>query len=125
LRRGDKHGLTSKLKPTEVDDLVTYLARSSCSASSTSCSSSAASTRERDAAVDRKLRGCRSARCLTNIPLSSGAGAALLGELSRLLAARFEKPERWVMTSLQPGLAMTFGGTDAPRPSWPSRTWER
>jgi phenylpyruvate tautomerase len=39
---------------------------------------------------------------------------ALLGELSRLLASRFNKPERWVMTSLQPAQTMTFGGTDAP-----------
>ena len=39
---------------------------------------------------------------------------ALLGELSRLLASRFGKPERWVMTCLVPGLAMTFGGTPAP-----------
>jgi len=38
----------------------------------------------------------------------------LLDELSRLLAARFGKPERWVMTALQPGLTMTFGGSDAP-----------
>jgi phenylpyruvate tautomerase len=52
---------------------------------------------------------------LTNVPAPEpSAGQALLGELSRLLAARFGKPERWVMTSLQPGLAMTFGGTTAP-----------
>jgi hypothetical protein len=50
---------------------------------------------------------------LTNVP-ALPAGAALLGDLSRLLATHFGKPERWVMTSLQPGLAMTFGGTDAP-----------
>ena len=52
---------------------------------------------------------------LTNVSAPAPAtGTALLGELSRLLAARFGKPERWVMTSLQPGLAMTFAGTDAP-----------
>src|SRR6266436_1752748 len=52
---------------------------------------------------------------LTNVPPPApAAGKALLGDLSRLLAARFGKPERWVMTALQPGLAMTFGGTDAP-----------
>jgi phenylpyruvate tautomerase len=39
---------------------------------------------------------------------------ALLSDLSRLLASRFHKPERWVMTCLSPGLAMTFGGTPAP-----------
>jgi hypothetical protein len=52
---------------------------------------------------------------LTNVPAPVPAkGSALLGDLSRLLAARFGKPERWVMTTLQPGLSMTFGGTDAP-----------
>src|SRR5438270_5052408 len=51
---------------------------------------------------------------LTNVAPPVSAGPSLLGDLSRLLAARFGKPERWVMTSLQPGLAMTFGGTDAP-----------
>ena len=39
---------------------------------------------------------------------------ALLGELSRLLAARFHKPERWVMTCLVPGLAMSFAGAPSP-----------
>jgi phenylpyruvate tautomerase len=38
----------------------------------------------------------------------------LLADLSKLLAARFGKPERWVMTCLQPGLSMTFGGSPAP-----------
>lgn len=52
---------------------------------------------------------------MTNVaPPPPAAGTALLGELSRLLAARFGKPERWVMTTLQPGLSMTFGGTAAP-----------
>jgi hypothetical protein len=51
----------------------------------------------------------------TNVPaLASPDASALLGDLSRLLAQRFEKPERWVMTCLVPGLAMTFGGTPAP-----------
>jgi len=49
----------------------------------------------------------------TNVP-APAAAQALLGELSRLLAARFDKPERWVMTCLVPKLAMTFGGTDEP-----------
>jgi phenylpyruvate tautomerase len=48
----------------------------------------------------------------TNVPAAEPA--ALLAELSRLLAARFGKPERWVMTCLLPGVAMTFGGTSAP-----------
>ncbi|HSS37339.1 MAG TPA: phenylpyruvate tautomerase MIF-related protein [Polyangia bacterium] len=42
------------------------------------------------------------------------AQKALLASLSKLLAARFQKPERWVMTCLCPDLAMTFGGTPAP-----------
>jgi phenylpyruvate tautomerase len=42
------------------------------------------------------------------------AVASLLGDLSRLLAKRFGKPERWVMTGLQAGLTMTFGGSSAP-----------
>jgi hypothetical protein len=51
----------------------------------------------------------------TNLPApSQDEGRALLGELSRLLAVRFDKPERWVMTCLVPGQAMTFGGTAAP-----------
>lgn len=39
---------------------------------------------------------------------------ALLGELSKLLSQRFGKPERWVMTCLVPGLAMTFAGFTGP-----------
>jgi hypothetical protein len=51
----------------------------------------------------------------TNVPAPAPADAgALMGDLSRLLAVRFDKPERWVMTCLVPGLAMTFGGTQAP-----------
>jgi len=51
----------------------------------------------------------------TNVPApASSDEGAFLGDLSRLLAARFDKPERWVMTCLVPGLAMTFGGTSAP-----------
>ena len=38
----------------------------------------------------------------------------LLADLSKLAAARFGKPERWVMTCLVPGLPMTFGGDRAP-----------
>ncbi len=39
------------------------------------------------------------------------AQEALLAGLSKLLAERFHKPERWVMTCLCPDLVMTFGGT--------------
>ncbi len=42
------------------------------------------------------------------------AGGSLMGDLSRLLAKRFGKPERWVMTGLQANLTMTFGGSTAP-----------
>jgi phenylpyruvate tautomerase PptA (4-oxalocrotonate tautomerase family) len=45
---------------------------------------------------------------------AADAEKKLLADLSRLLATRFGKPERWVMTCLQPGLAMTFGGAPAP-----------
>ena len=41
-------------------------------------------------------------------------GTTLLGELSGIAAARFGKPERWVMTALVPGLQMTFAGNTAP-----------
>ena len=55
---------------------------------------------------------------LIQVFTSSGAPAdgakGLLGELSKLAAARFGKPERWVMTCLVPGLPMTFGGDGAP-----------
>src|SRR3954464_10647871 len=47
-------------------------------------------------------------------PPAASAQQALLAEVSSLLAAHFDKPERWVMTCLIPGLAMTFGGTAAP-----------
>ena len=46
-------------------------------------------------------------------PTADGA-KGLLGELSKLAATRFGKPERWVMTCLVPGLPMTFGGDPAP-----------
>ena len=47
-------------------------------------------------------------------PPAAAEQNALLADLSKLLAARFHKPERWVMTCLCPNLAMTFGGTPAP-----------
>ena len=39
---------------------------------------------------------------------------ALLKDLSSLLAKRFGKPERYVMTALIPRPRMTFAGTSAP-----------
>jgi phenylpyruvate tautomerase PptA (4-oxalocrotonate tautomerase family) len=44
----------------------------------------------------------------------TAASDKLLRELSGALAAHFEKPEQWVMTSIVPGLAMTFGGSPGP-----------
>jgi phenylpyruvate tautomerase len=41
-------------------------------------------------------------------------GEALLKDLSALLARRFGKPERYVMTALIPRPRMTFSGTSAP-----------
>jgi len=38
----------------------------------------------------------------------------MLRDLSRSLAAHYEKPEKWVMTCLIPDLAMTFAGDGAP-----------
>jgi phenylpyruvate tautomerase len=52
---------------------------------------------------------------LTSAPApAADAAKKLLADLSKLLAARFGKPERWVMTCLQPALSMTFGGSPAP-----------
>src|SRR3954464_1383028 len=50
----------------------------------------------------------------TSAAPTADAQKALVHDLSKLLAARFGKPERWVMTCLQPELAMTFGGAPAP-----------
>ena len=50
---------------------------------------------------------------------------ALLKNLSSLLAKRFGKPERYVMTSLVPRPRMTFAGTPAPACYVRSRTSAR
>ena len=50
----------------------------------------------------------------TSATPDSAARDELLRDLSGALAMHFGKPERWVMTSLVPGAAMTFGGTPAP-----------
>jgi hypothetical protein len=50
----------------------------------------------------------------TSAATPADGAQVLLGELSKLAAARFGKPERWVMTCLVPGLPMTFGGDRAP-----------
>jgi hypothetical protein len=49
----------------------------------------------------------------TNVAAPASKGD-LLGELSRVLALRFDKPERWVMTCLVPEVSMTFGGSPGP-----------
>ncbi len=55
---------------------------------------------------------------LIQVFTSAGApadgGARLLSDLSALLAKRFGKPERYVMTCLVPELPMTFAATTAP-----------
>jgi hypothetical protein len=50
----------------------------------------------------------------TSAAAPADGAKGLLGELSKLAAARFGKPERWVMTCVVPGLPMTFGGDRAP-----------
>jgi len=50
----------------------------------------------------------------TSAAAPADGAKGLLGELSKLAAARFGKPERWVMTCLVPDLAMTFAGDRAP-----------
>src|SRR3954467_11158213 len=47
-------------------------------------------------------------------PPSAETAGALLKDLSALLAKRFGKPERYMMTSLAPRTRMTFGGSTAP-----------
>jgi len=39
---------------------------------------------------------------------------ALLAEVSESASRLLKKPERWVMTCLEPGAAMTFAGTEEP-----------
>ena len=50
----------------------------------------------------------------TSAAAPADGAKALLADLSKLAAARFGKPEKWVMTCLVPGLPMTFGGDRAP-----------
>jgi phenylpyruvate tautomerase len=49
----------------------------------------------------------------TNVE-AKGRDEQLLPQLSKLLAERFGKPDRWVMTCLVPAVRMTFGGTTEP-----------
>jgi phenylpyruvate tautomerase len=50
----------------------------------------------------------------TNVAIGDKQAAPLLSGLSRLLAQETGKPERYVMTELVGGLAMTFAGTGDP-----------
>jgi phenylpyruvate tautomerase len=47
----------------------------------------------------------------TSAGAPADAGRALLTDLSALLAKRFGKPEKWVMTCLVADQGMTFSGT--------------
>ncbi|HET6283758.1 MAG TPA: phenylpyruvate tautomerase MIF-related protein [Polyangia bacterium] len=42
------------------------------------------------------------------------AEEALHEDLSRVLTEYLRKPKQWIMTSVLPGLSMTFGGSRAP-----------
>ena len=50
----------------------------------------------------------------TSQTLDASAGAALTQKASAFAAELLGKPEAYVMTALQPGMAMTFAGSDAP-----------
>lgn len=50
----------------------------------------------------------------TSITPDAATTTTLLKQLSASLAKHTGKPESYVMTALEPGIAMTFAGTDAP-----------
>ncbi len=50
----------------------------------------------------------------TSAIVASDQQAILLKQLSEQLAVQLSKPEAYVMTSLESGMAMTFGGTVDP-----------
>ncbi len=50
----------------------------------------------------------------TSIAPAASQVESLLKTLSASLAKHTGKPESYVMTALEPGIAMTFGGTTAP-----------
>jgi phenylpyruvate tautomerase PptA (4-oxalocrotonate tautomerase family) len=54
------------------------------------------------------------AKITTSAEPTAEQKSALLGRLSKLLATELGKPEAYVMTAIETGAAMTFGGTDAP-----------
>lgn len=53
-------------------------------------------------------------RVTSNQSLPSAQAGAFLANLSRVVSELFEKPERWVMTCLDPVATMTFAGSDEP-----------
>jgi phenylpyruvate tautomerase len=53
-------------------------------------------------------------RITTSANPSDSNRTKLLQELSSLVAQRLGKPEAYMMTSLEPGVAMTFAGATAP-----------
>lgn len=53
-------------------------------------------------------------RVTSNQGLSGDAQRVFLRNLSRVVAELFDKPERWVMTCLDPVAAMTFAGSEEP-----------
>lgn len=53
-------------------------------------------------------------KIVTSATPSAPAQAEILGELSRLLAGWLTKPEKYVMTALLPGVAMTMAGSSEP-----------
>jgi phenylpyruvate tautomerase len=50
----------------------------------------------------------------TNLKLDPEQERALLGRCSSEVAAMLGKPERYVMVSIESGIAMMFGGSSAP-----------
>ncbi|MDH5785849.1 MAG: phenylpyruvate tautomerase MIF-related protein [Chromatiales bacterium] len=50
----------------------------------------------------------------TNQTLDKGTESALLQECSQAVTMLLGKPERYVMTSIESGITMTFGGDDSP-----------
>ena len=50
----------------------------------------------------------------TNRKLERAEESTLLANCSQAVAGMLGKPERYVMTSIESGITMTFGGDDAP-----------
>ncbi len=50
----------------------------------------------------------------TNQQLDKAQEMALLSQCSQVIATMLGKPERYVMASIESGISMLFGGSDAP-----------